>query len=628
MRSRFFRWKWAAYFVALAIAVSLLTVGAASAAAPSNGWYGFIHTEYRFDRHQEGLNADVHLVQEDKVTTQFRGDLPERIVGRFTSEEDLAYHVPCGIGSYEGEEWSAEVGILEEREPSPFASVVGVPASLQPGVAGNYRLNQGGAAAAFSGVRHFCLVPDVEISGPGAIGISQVRADDGGDNVNVIPAAAGWIRLAGSKTLRTEFNTSQNHTVTTTTWTWSLTREADVDYDGVPDTGEHGDNCPPSEPGDPDSVNPGQEDADGDGQGNACEVAKIVVVKQTNPDGSDQTFEFTGDLAGTIKDGGAISKDVEPGRYSTSELLPNGWDLESISCQDPTGDSSGDKRLQTATLNVAIQETVICTFTNTNRGHAKVVKTVNGRIPLGSESFGFELRQGASTTLSGNVLEPRTANAANGGMIDFAEKLVPGTPYALCEVVMPGWMTTLGPPFYVVYNPSGDNSTVCTDFTVTPGQSKSFAIDNKPPPGGLGRTIGFWKNWASCTTSNGKQKPVLDNTLVSAGQAGITIGTLTLRSNDCLKAVRLLDKSTIDTGKKMASDPAFNLAAQLLAARLNVVAGAGTCPAAVNALNLAQTQLTDLHFAGISHDKMSATQTTQANAFATTLDKYNNNQLC
>jgi len=38
---------------------------------------------------------------------------------------------------------------------------------------------------------------------------------------------------------------------------------------------------------------------------------------------------------------------------------------------------------------------------------------------------------------------------------------------------------------------------------------------------------------------------------------------------DCVSAVRLLNKSTIDNGKKMASDPAFNLAAQLVAAQLN-----------------------------------------------------------
>jgi hypothetical protein len=193
---------------------------------------------------------------------------------------------------------------------------------------------------------------------------------------------------------------------------------------------------------------------------------------------------------------------------------------------------------------------------------------------------------------------------------------------------MPGWMTTLGPPFYVVYNPSDDNSTVCTDFTVTPGETKTFAIDNKPPPGGLARTIGFWKNWSSCGGSNGKQRPVLDQTLAAAGTAGITIGTLTLHAGDYLKAVRLLDKSTIDSGKKMASDPAFNLASQLLAAKLNVVAGAGTCPAAVNAINDAQTLLAAVHFNGITYDKLSAAQATQANNLATTLDRYNNNLLC
>ena len=76
----------------------------------------------------------------------------------------------------------------------------------------------------------------------------------------------------------------------------------------------------------------------------------------------------------------------------------------------------------------------------------------------------------------------------------------------------------------------------------------------------------------------------------------------------------------------LASDPAFNLAAQLLAADLNIVAG--TCPAAVNAINDAQTLLAAVHFNGITHDKLSAAQATQANSLATTLDHYNNNLLC
>jgi hypothetical protein len=46
---------------------------------------------------------------------------------------------------------------------------------------------------------------------------------------------------------------------------------------------------------------------------------------------------------------------------------------------------------------------------------------------------------------------------------------------------MPGWMTTLGPPLFVTYNPAGDSSVVCTDFTVQPGATWTFAIDNRPP---------------------------------------------------------------------------------------------------------------------------------------------------
>jgi hypothetical protein len=348
----------------------------------------------------------------------------------------------------------------------------------------------------------------------------------------------------------------------------------------------------------------------------------ILVKKLTVPAGSSQAFAFTASYGATgfsLSDGQSnTSAPLAPGSYSVSETAVSGWDA-SASCSDGSPSTN---------ISLSAGETVTCTFVNTQRGLAKVVKTVGGGAPIGSQSFAFDLRQGASIMSAGTILQSASASAGNGGVITFASKLIPGTTYALCEIVMPGWMTSLGPPFYVVYNPSGDNSTVCSDFTVQPGQMRTFAIDNKPPPGGLARTIGFWKNWASCASSTGKQKPVLDQTLAAAGPAGITIGTLTLHAGDCLKAIRLLNKSTIDTGKKMASDPAFSLAAQLLAAELNVVAGAGTCPAAVSAINDAQTLLAAVHFNGITHDKLSAAQASQANSLATTLDRYNNNLLC
>jgi uncharacterized repeat protein (TIGR01451 family) len=353
----------------------------------------------------------------------------------------------------------------------------------------------------------------------------------------------------------------------------------------------------------------------------------LVVRKVTvpSPDASDTSFAFAagGGLTPAsfnLKNGESHTfADVAPkAGYSVAETTPAGWDTAGT-CSDGSPISN---------IDVGPGETVTCTFTNTKRGVAKVVKTVRGTAPTGSQSFCFDLRTGASTTSAGTVLESQCATAGNGGLINFSTTLVPSAAYALCEIVLPGWMTTLGPPFYVVYNPSGDNSTVCTDFRVDPGQTRTFAVDNIPPPGGLARTIGFWKNWASCAASKGKQKPVLDQTLAAADPVGIAMGTLTLHAGDCLKAVRLLDKSTVDTDKKMASDPAFGLAAQLLAARLNIVAGAGSCAAAVSAINDAQTLLASIHFNGITHDKLSAAQATQANSLATTLDRYNNDLLC
>jgi hypothetical protein len=95
-----------------------------------------------------------------------------------------------------------------------------------------------------------------------------------------------------------------------------------------------------------------------------------------------------------------------------------------------------------------------------------------------------------------------------------------------------------------------------------------------------------------------------------------------------VKAVRILNKSTINTGKKMASDPAFGLAAQLLGAKLNIVAGAASCPSANTAITQGQALLAAIHFNGITHDVMTKVQKTDANSLANTLDLYNNNMLC
>ena len=69
-------------------------------------------------------------------------------------------------------------------------------------------------------------------------------------------------------------------------------------------------------------------------------LGKIIVEKQTEPDGSAGSFVFTGDAAGSIGDGGQIVvDDLLPGTYTSTENNPAPpFDLGSIICDDANSD--------------------------------------------------------------------------------------------------------------------------------------------------------------------------------------------------------------------------------------------------------------------------------------------------
>jgi hypothetical protein len=285
-------------------------------------------------------------------------------------------------------------------------------------------------------------------------------------------------------------------------------------------------------------------------------------------------------------------------------------------------------------------------------GHVHVVKTVKGVAPSGTQSFTFQLRTGATPTATGTTLESLAANAGNGGNLSFTTNLVPGNVYQLCEAgLLPGWQTNIGGfvPNSILGttpNPDVDNSILCVNFTAVANTTTTITVDNTPPPEGRALTIGYWKNWASCTTS-AQKKPVLDQTLAAMETNGLVVsatsGTypafgatfyLVLHGStatpnvapDCAKAVKLLNKSNF-AGKKLASDPAFNMAAQLVAAQLNYGAQAGATAAATNAINDAVRILGKYHFDGNGYvGKISTADRATMNALATILDNYNNNR--
>jgi hypothetical protein len=271
----------------------------------------------------------------------------------------------------------------------------------------------------------------------------------------------------------------------------------------------------------------------------------------------------------------------------------------------------------------------------------EVYKTSSGTLPLPADPpFTFEIREGATTFLSGTVIDSCTADITTG-FCDFGGTMFKPGNYQFCEVgMMPGWSNNLNGFTPDAETPEGgDNSSECVDFPLNPGETKVFNIDNTPPPGGDARTIGFWKNWTSCD-GHGNQDPVLDTTLYSFPSHGVSIGLLFVDS--CMEGVNILNKST-QGGDKKANDAAYSLAAQLLAAKLNVQAGAGTCAAVTDAIAAAQTLLVNVvnlvnpfnigfngtgDYLGPNVRGTLRNKRMQALNLANTLDAYNNNELC
>jgi len=377
----------------------------------------------------------------------------------------------------------------------------------------------------------------------------------------------------------------------------------------------------------------------------------IIIKKETNPDAVSGSFSFSQNIDGSgnfsLSDGGSVTfTNVTPntaGGYTVTETVTAGFSLESLSCDNPDAANASTTSGAVATIRVNAGETVTCTYTNKQLATLELRKVEGGGLPL-SRAWSFELRTGATTLVAGTVVASASANTTTG-VVQFSGYFTPGS-YQLCETGMPvGYTNNI-----TGFTPGGaapegaDNSTECINITLASGANGPGGITGvpnpinntaPPPPGGDARTIGYWKNWSSCT--GGKQyikageRNELNKTLdyyLPAGSALYPIGDIA-GPITCDQAVRLLGKSDMNTGKKMASDPAYNLAAQFIAAKLNYAAGAGQCAAATTAIASAQTLLDAVNFTGTgSYKNMSPANATLANQLAATLDSYNNNTLC
>ncbi len=166
-------------------------------------------------------------------------------------------------------------------------------------------------------------------------------------------------------------------------------------------------------------------------------ASAIRVVKNTV--GGDDAFPFIvaqQDVTVTTTGGTGqqLIGNLSAGRHSVTEVVPAGWTLTNIACTDPTGGTTTSLPGKSATVDLAVGETVTCTFTNTKvapaTGTINIVKTTTG----GNASFPFSTAGVGLTAFS---------LATSGGLSPTKSftGLAAGA-YTVTESVPPGWALT------------------------------------------------------------------------------------------------------------------------------------------------------------------------------------------
>lgn len=203
---------------------------------------------------------------------------------------------------------------------------------------------------------------------------------------------------------------------------------------------------------------------------------QIRITKQTNPDGSGQSFAFARSYGSnvTLTDGQAHESGftLTPGTYSVQENVPAGWQLTGTACTD--GSIPGD-------ITLSPGETVTCTFTNTQNGRIFVTKQTN---PDGSgQSFTFTRSYGSSFVLS------------DGQTHDSGSTLSPGT-YTVAENPVSGWdlvsSTCSDGSAPGSINLSAGETVTCT---FSNRQDGKILVTKQTTPDGSPQTFGFSTNY-------------------------------------------------------------------------------------------------------------------------------------
>jgi hypothetical protein len=170
-------------------------------------------------------------------------------------------------------------------------------------------------------------------------------------------------------------------------------------------------------------------------------TSSIRVTQVTSPASDPQDFGYTG--SGGI---GPFSLDTDPasagtpnvqtithlaaGTYTITQNVPGTWDLSALTCVDPTHDTTVELANHRAQVELAVGETVDCTFTDTT---ATLVVNVATSGPLNDpQDFSF--------TGSGGIAPfSLDTDSSDGTLQHFIELHLAAGTYTLTQAVPAGW---------------------------------------------------------------------------------------------------------------------------------------------------------------------------------------------
>lgn len=296
-----------------------------------------------------------------------------------------------------------------------------------------------------------------------------------------------------------------------------------------------------------------------------CEISNsalgnITVIKSTV--GADGTFGFElDDVPFSITtDGGSGQEDfqnLQPGEYVITETDPTAdFDGTALSCVSSNGDQETvDLDNLTATVDLSNGETVVCTFTNTERAHILVDKVTN---PTGDDTM-FTFTEDW-TPLGGSF------QIADGDAPHDSGPIPSNATYTLVEAPTPGWVVTdfecTGGENDVVYDvDANDADGASAEITPTPGETILCTVTNNlrgpvtitkvADPAGVTRSGGVYT--VSYDLTVGTESYITEDftlTDTPAFAAGTTIQSTTV-TDELANEVTLPLNGSIDPGETL-----------------------------------------------------------------------------